>query len=103
MSLLGYFWLFIGLNCLDALVTVTGIEMGILYERNLIVNFFLESYGLNGGMFIVKAGVLILAATIFKLHVPGTNVVRNAFIALILLYSAGIAHMTWTICQAAVI
>lgn len=97
MSLLGYFWLLNALNCLDAFITLLGIEMGVLYERNPIVNYFLENFGLNLGMFIVKAGVLVLTAVMFKLHVPGTNVIRNAYIGLILLYSVGIAHMTWTI------
>lgn len=97
MSLLGYFWFLNALSCLDALITLQGIEMGILYERNPIVNFFIESYGLNRGMFIVKAGVPILTAVMFKLHVPNTNIVKNTYIGLIALYLFGLSQMTVTI------
>ncbi len=101
MSLFGYFWLLNSLNFLDGFITVLGIEMDVFYEGNPVVVFFLDNFGLNSGMVILKAGVLILTAVMFKLHVSGTNVIRNAYIGLILLYSAGIAHMTWTICWAA--
>lgn len=103
MSLLGYFWLLNSLNFLDAFVTVLGIEMDILYERNPVVNLFIDNFGLGRGMFIVKAGMFILTAIMFKFHKPGSNFVRNSYIALILLYLMGIAHMTWIICYAAVI
>lgn len=97
MSLLGYFWFLNSLSFLDAFITVTGIKMNILYESNPIVNFFIESYGLNRGMFIVKMGFLVLLAVMFKLHVPGSNLVRNSYIALIALYFFALSQMTATI------
>lgn len=101
MSLLGYFWLLNALSCLDAVVTILGIEMGILYERNPIVNYFLENFGLNRGMLIVKGSMLLLTVLMFKLHEPDTNVVRNSYIALIALYLFAVSQMTVTIYLAA--
>ncbi|MBI2068656.1 MAG: hypothetical protein HYT67_00910 [Candidatus Yanofskybacteria bacterium] len=92
MSLLGYFWLLNSLNFLDAFVTVLGIEMDVFYESNSVVNFFLDNFGLNNGMFIVKAGVFVLTAVMLKLHQPGSNFVRNCYIALIVFYSTVISY-----------
>ena len=100
MSLLGYFWLLNALSWLDALVTVLGIEMDVFYEGNPVVDFFLDNFGLNNGMFIVKAGVFVLTAVMFKLHQPGSNFVRNCYIALIVFYSAVIAYTTILIIRA---
>ena len=100
MSLLGYLWLLNSLNFLDGFLTLLGIEMDILYERNPVVNFFLDNFGFNSGMFIVKAGVFVLTAVMFKLHKPGSNFVRNSYIALIVFYSAVISYTTTLIIRA---
>lgn len=94
MSLLGYFWLLNALSFMDAFLTVLGIEVGVLYERNPVVNYFLESYGLNTGMLMVKGGVFILTWLMLGLHKPGTNIVRNAYIALIALYLFAVSQAT---------
>ena len=100
MSLLGYFWLLNSLNFLDGFLTLLGIEMGVFYEGNPVVDFFLDNFGLNGGMFIVKAGVFVLTAVMFKLRQPGSNFVRNCYIALIVFYSAVISYTATVILKA---
>ena len=100
MSLLGYFWLLNSLNFLDGFLTLLGIEMGVFYEGNPVVNFFLDNLGLSRGMFIVKTGMFILTAVMFKLHQPGSNFVRDCYIALIVFYSAVITYTTTIILRA---
>lgn len=100
MSLLGYFWLLNSLSFIDGFITILGIKMGVLYEWNPIVSFFLNNFGPHGGMFIVKAGVLILSVVVFKLRQPDSNFVRNCYIALILFYSVVIIYTTTIILKA---
>ena len=100
MSLLGYFWLLNSLNFLDGFLTLLGIEMGVFYEGNPVVNFFIDNFGLSRGMFIVKTGMFILTAVMFKLYQPGSNFVRDCYIALIVFYSAVISYTTTLIIRA---
>ena len=71
--------------------------MGVLYERNPIVNFFIESYGLNRGMFIVKTAAFVFTVVIFQFHVPGSNLVRNVYIVLIAFSPSVLSYVAVTI------
>ena len=79
----------ISLTCLDAIFTITWIEIGIAYEANPIMDFFIEEAYTS--FFLVKMLVTALSLYIISTY-KNKNITNTIYNCILLLYIAIIAY-----------